>query len=618
MRVSCVLSVLLTLLGCEQPEPQDPQDPPIWAGPGGHEVILAADLPPAPAEGRVVTAHTKVALEPAQARPAIIQPGSSFYFVTRLPEGLGKQMFLSLMHAQAPQLRFTLQSTTPLSLAGDQTQGSLVLRCPEEVPDGLYDLLLHGESTSYRVPRCVYVVRKPRSRFRIVHLSDMNIDDPSAPQFDDRIVEEVNVLAPEFILATGDFTDWSQTLNDPGGWDRTLAYLARFDAPVYVVCGDHDHNESYGRDVVNGAIGSIDYGEYHGLLLWDNAQHPLDTDQVKWIMEDLRNHRAGPFNFLVVHSDELALLDRLAGRTDLKQLVAETKLRMIVTGGHSDWDYLEFAEKLKELPDLHYVRTHQSSTCLRDRATGVSHYRVIEVEGEKISYVYPEDNPPGARRAQHSVPAGRIRVFYDRANDGSDTAVTATVQNALNQAFPDGRLWLRVAKATADRSRQPSVAGGTLLQCLDAGDFWLCRVGVDLPDKGGVRVRAATEGQLAAAPPVRLSLEGERNLRFTQQATPAGLVYFACTSPLALSLTNTGQESLVCRPIARLNGNQLSFDLTGDAKWPVELPPGQTATLNLRLTLGRVSAGPHLLQVFFLDDPLKRLTTFPVELAIAG
>lgn len=395
-----------------------------------------------------------------------------------------------------------------------------------------------------------------------------------------------------------------------------MQFLAGFDAPVFVVCGDHDHNDSYGREVANGAIGAIDYGDYHGLLLWDNACHALDHDQVKWIMEDLRNHRTAPFNFLVVHSDELAILDRLAERTDLKQFVADARLRMIVTGGHADWDYAEFAEKLADLPDLHYIRTHQSSTCLRDRATGVSHYRVIEVEGEAFDYIYPDDN--ATARKQHSIPVGRIRAFYDGANDGTRPQVTATVQNALNQAFADARLWLRVAKSSGDPSRQPAAAGGRILQTLDAGDHWVCRVAVDLPDKGGVKVRVATEGELPAAPPVKIALDGDHKLKFTQQATPTGLTYYACQSPLAVVLTNAGRETAVCRPIVRLNGNQILIDPGSAENWPVELTPEQSTSLKLRLTLGRVSEGTHLLQVFFLDDPLKRLTTFPVELELAG
>ena len=65
---------------------------------------------------------------------------------------------------------------------------------------------------------------------------------------------------------------------------------------------------------------------------------------------------------------------------------------MMLVGGSSDWDYKEFADKLRGAGDLHYIRTHQASTALRDRATGISHFRVIDVDGDRISYVYPDDN----------------------------------------------------------------------------------------------------------------------------------------------------------------------------------------------------------------------------------
>lgn len=608
--VWCVLLAVLWLPACHEPEPEDPQEPPIWAH-RTDDLILASDMPAG--DKRPVVAYTHVGLEPSPARPRMVKPGESFVFVTRLPAGLGNQMFVTLVHSVVPEIRHPLKSATPLSLNEDKTQGSMIVECPAAVVDGLYDIELEGERTSYRIPHCVAVSSAPRAQFRIVHLSDMNIDDPSAPSFDSRLVEEVNLLAPEFIIATGDFTDWAQTLNDPSAWERTIAFLTEFDAPVYVVCGDRDHNESFGVNVANGAIGTIDYGAVHGLLLWDNAVHPFDHDQVKWVIEDLQNHRGGSLNFIAVHADDLTLLDRLAERVDnLPAFIRDNNLRMIIAGGHTDWDFLEYAQRLRDLPDLHYVRTHQSSTCLRDRATGVSHYRVIEFDGSDFSYVYPDDLT--GRRAQHSIPSGRLRVFHDVPNDGTRTRVTATVQNALNQAFEDARLWLRVAKSKSDSSRKPSAAGGEIQQTFDAGDHWVCRVRLDVPDKGGARVRVVTEGELPPPNPVQLSIDGDRDLTFRPQVTATGLAYFASQQTLNLVMTNTGSATAVCWPIIRLNGSQLSVEQSNGEKWPVELAAGASATLKINLTLGRVSEGSHLLQVFFLDDPLKRLTTFPVTL----
>lgn len=624
----CPLLAAVLILGCHKPKPDDPEEPPIWAGlpeendgvlstdvPAGvtvdtpdDDVILATDMPTA-----ATPATTGVALEPSPARPFIIAPGDSFFYVTRLPAGLGNQMFITLVHSVVPQLRYPLKNATPLSLNEDKSQGSMIVECPADVADGLYDIELEGEHATYSIPHCVYVCATPRSKFRVIHLSDMNIDDPSAPNFDSRLIDEINLLAPEFIIATGDFTDWSQTLNDPTGWDRTMAYLTQFDAPVYVICGDHDHNESFGVKVANGAIGTIDYGKLHGLLLWDNAVHRIDPDQIKWVIEDLKNHSSGSINFIAENDDDLTLLDRIAERVDnLPKFVHDTNLRMIITGGHTDWDYLEYAERLRELPDLNYIRTHQSSTCLRDRATGVSHYRVIEFDDDKFSYVYPDDVT--GLRAQHSIPSGRLRVFYDVANDGSQPRVTATVQNALNQPFENCRLWLRVAKSSSDASRKPTAAGGKIVQTFDAGDHWACRISVDLPDKGGARVRITTDGDLPPETPVSFALEGDRDLTFRPQVTATGLAYFASPQTLNLVMTNTGSQPVVCWPIIRLNGSQLSVDRSETEEWPVKLDAGASATLKVNLTLGRVSPGPHLLQVFFLDDPLKRLTTYPVTL----
>jgi len=623
---------LLGLVGCSQPKPDEPTEPPVRAASEVDRYMLAADVSALPRSTRPAAARHApgpgpvggpgptslgglVVLEPSQGRPAILKPGDTFYFLTRVPEGLGERMFVSLVHAMVPELKVPLENTTPMTTVRGRF-GALVLRVPEGTRDGLYDIELRGTNRTYFSRHSVKIVSQPKKKFRFVHLSNMNIGDPSAPDFDELLIDEINLLAPEFVVATGDFTEWGRMLDTPEGWPRVLAFLARIQAPTYLVCGDHDHEASFTQFVANSAFGTFDYGAHHAILLLDHPRHRMDKDELKWLIQDLQEHSQAGFTFIVTHDDELNVLEQLRKLTDLPRLVETSKLRLIITGGHTDWDYMEYAERLRGLEGLEYVRTHQSSTCLRDGATGVSHYRVIEVDGDRVRYVYPDDT--ASKPKQHSIAVGRLRVFYDGPNDGTRPRVTATVQNALNQRFEDGCVWLKVAKVPGREQQEPAVAGGRLLAAYDGRTYWACQIAIDLPDKGGVRVMAAADGKVPPPIPVDVGLEGDRELTFRQTRTESNVRYWQADSGLTLKLTNRGPAARTVRPIARLNGDVLPIDEAYADRWPAKIPPGQSVTIPLRVVLGRVSEGEHLLQVFFLEDPLKRLHTFPVVLRKAS
>ncbi len=573
-------------------------------------------------------------LVPSQGRPVMVTPGDTFYFVIRLRKALGQRIYIWLVHSRVPELRFGLRSDVKLGIVHGR-YGQMILKVPDTVPPGLYDLEIEGESRSYFSRHGIRILEGQPDRFRFVHLSDMNIGDPSAPEFDERLVEEINLLAPAFVVCTGDFTQWGRALDQPEDWTRVLEFLARIQSPTYIVCGDRDHEASFERYVADNPIGTFDYGNYHGILMLDHAASPLSVEQVAWLKTELANNQnLRGFNFIVTHSNSLELLDKLRRDVpDLPAFVKRHKLRMIITGGHEDWDFEEYADKLKGLQGkdgLAYIRTHEASTCMQGRATGVSHFRVCEVDGRNVRYVYPDD--VASRRAQHSIPVGKLRVFHAHPNDGTQGRVVATVQNALNQRFDDCRVWLRVAKGGEP---QPAVAGGELVRVLDGKTYWMCEIRVDLPDKGGVKVMAANDSTLLPDPvPVTVRLDaGVPTTTTTRPATRAerirltfearrgehGKHYVTCDRPLALDLKNTSGAEQKVWPVVRVDGLVLPLDIESvpGRRRPLTIEPGKSLRVPLKLTVeGDISPGPHDLQIFFRSDPLKRLTIVPVGLDV--
>lgn len=578
----------------------DEPRPPASLGEAGRG--RSAAEPPAP-----------VVREPSQGRPIFIMPEGTFYFVMRLAPDVQGDVNFTLVHALERSIRVPLVPGSPPSFVNDDCM--IVLKVPATAKPGLYDIEVRSKRGRHFGRRCVKVVDAFKTRFRFVHLSNMNVGDLTAPDFDEMLPNEINLLAPEFIIATGDYTEWARTRNDASSWKRVLAFFEKFNAPVFMLCGLRDHEASFSKYVASKPIDRLDYGSYHGLLLLDHAGSPIDQDysQLQWVDADLKRNRNKTFNFIATHSDELALLDIWRERGGLAAFVKEHKIKMFIVGGSTDWDYKEFADKVAGLEDFHLIRTHQSSTCLRDRATGVSHFRVIEVDGDKIEYVYPDDN--AVAKAAHSIPTGRLRAFLDGPNDGTAGRVGITVQNALNQAFDNCRVWLRVAK---DGDRKPTVAPGRLVRAFDAGSHWACDVAFDLPDKGAVRIVASTDpANIPPRPPIDVALDGPTDWSFTPASTDFGLSYFSCDAKVAIKLTNRSDRATVCWPVIRVNGQKLHPDRSVFPRMPIEIDPGKTVSVPVVLNLRRVSTGKHVLQVHFLEDPLSRLNTFEVSLSHA-
>jgi hypothetical protein len=584
----------------------DPQRSPAREAsrPSGGDASIRAQTEAEPASA--------VIREPSQGRPIFITPGDTFFFVMRLAGEFKGDVSFALRHAVEPGVHMALRPTTPPSYLNDE-YCSLVLEAPAGTPPGLYDLEVSSSGTTYFSRRSVKVIDQFKTKFRFAHVSNMNVGDLTAPQFDETLPKEINLLAPEFIIATGDFTEWARARDDASSWQGVLKYFEQFNAPVFLLCGQHDHEASFSRFVAKDPIGIIDYGGYHGLLLLDHPGNPIDQDysQLQWIETDLKRSRPKMFSFIATNSDELALLDIWREGGKLQEFLKAHKIKMFITGGSADWDFKEFADKIKGLEDFHFIRTHQASTALRDKATGVSHYRMIEVDGDKVAYTYPDDI--ASEKAQYSIPSGRLRTYYDSPNDGTSSRISVTVLNALNQSFKDAHVWLRVAKSGGGK---PAIAPGKLVSLLDAGSHWTCEVAVDLQDKGAVNVVASADPeQIAPELPVEVALDGSTEWAFAPQTTEFGLKYFESTAQAGLRLTNRSKSQITCWPVMRVNGAQLFVDRKACPRMPVTIEPGKTVSMPIILRLRRISPGDHAFQVHFLEDPLSRLHVFNVKLS---
>ncbi len=540
-------------------------------------------------------AETTGLFAPTLGRPVFVEPGETFQVVACIPN-VGAAVNFDLVSSEQRQLRYHLQCESDAvgKLAAGQP---LRLTVPRTVPPRTYDLLLSSNGTRLLGQHCVAVGHVGRS-LRLIHLSNMNVGDAGAPQFDQRLIEEVNLLAPTLIVATGDFLD--ATHPDPStGWRQLVDYLTRFDAPIVMACGDHDDMELYSRHVAPSPIGMVNVGRHRGLLLFDNPRAPINNnpEQIRWVERALGTPGFDGLTFVVTHDDSPNLPRYWQQQGTLARMIQAGRIGLWFAAGHRDWDGRTYREIIDEAAPMVYLQTHQSSTAPRGGATGISHYRIVDIVDDRV--ILPRDTSQTSGTPP-STPVGYLSATLDGPNDGTRSQLNISAVNNLPYRLNGLALSVRLRKNAGD---SPWCHGARLAHVSDLGTYWECRLRFDLPDKASLRA-AVGSGQRPAVPHVQVHFETGGTLRFRRYVTPDGLAFLSLThAPPIVHLRNAADKLVVVSPLARLDGDPIAYrPLDGNTHFAtayrLRLKPGETVCLQLDLSAVRVAPGQRELQIY--------------------
>lgn len=555
-------------------------------------------------------------LSPTLGRPVFVQPGDSFQVVARLP-GAQEPLEISLWCPSWPRQRYRL--ACPAGAVDALAAGAtLRVEVPPDVPPRTYDLHIQAGSQRLSAPHCVAVARVGRA-LRLVHLSNMNIGDPGAPQFDERLIDEINLVAPTLIVATGDYLDAAHS-TAAAGWQKLLKWLTRFEAPLVLACGDHDDLELYSQYVAPSPVGLISVGRHRCLVLLDHALAPLprDADQLRWIERTVGEPNFAGMTFVVAHAARPNLLEHWRQRNVLEQMVRAGRIGLWLAGGHRDWDGREYGELLAAAEPMLYVRTAQSSPAPREGADGVSHYRIIDVVDDRV--ILPAASGQSGDIGP-STPVGHLHIRLDGPNDGSQARLGFQVTNNLPYRLDRLALWLRVRKVAG---QEVWCLGARLEQVVDLGMMWDCRVRFDLPDKGALRGLVGC-GPQPPTPALSVEFAGPQTLRLSRRVSPEGLVYQSLTNQApVISVRNDGSAPLAVTPLVRLDGEPIAYRPVGQEApeaqfatgYRLRLGPGMAVSLQLDLSAVRVSPGERELQVYVDDGPVMVPFCRPLEVLV--
>lgn len=158
--------------------------------------------------------------------------------------------------------------------------------------------------------------------YRVVHISDLHLDDRTEPGYLDKIVRLVNEQQPDLIAFTGDFITFK-----PERFAEVLAAtLGRLEARdgVFAVLGNHDH--LIGPEVISAAIreaGATELrNEVRTLKRAGSQLHVCGVDDV-WVGSPRLDHVLAELPgsgaaILLVHEPDFADTVSTTGRFDLQ------------------------------------------------------------------------------------------------------------------------------------------------------------------------------------------------------------------------------------------------------------------------------------------------------------
>jgi 3',5'-cyclic AMP phosphodiesterase CpdA len=343
------------------------------------------------------------------------------------------------------------------SISQEQDVTYVTARIPAITPVELYNITLtietEGASYTLTSPRSVSVKQSISDSFMFIHLTDFHIGDPRGLKENPqetigwkaarKVIEEVNLLQPDFVLITGDLTFGQfYPFEYSVEYKKCYEILQEFDVPTFLCPGNHDGYVQTGQDglkfweeTFGPLYYSFDYGDTHFLSVnsydWSRRDRigfsylvfnwggSIRQEQMNWIAEDISENSDTEQTIMMMHHNPLwdttgdSLLKKgFQGRNDILSII-RTKGVDAVLAGHVHYDNVTIDNETTYL-----TTTTLASSCDGDGYWG---YRMITVDNNTLaSYNYKEP--------KYSIPSYKLNIR-------EQTEQSITIENGLDQSI---------------------------------------------------------------------------------------------------------------------------------------------------------------------------------------
>ena len=494
-------------------------------------VLLAALLAPAETLAWTYGDTLTTIMKPLPNLPAFVLPGGTVRIWANAP---------STATGFSASLKFG-SLTTPLAAAGGGWQATLgrwVLdfAVPAGVPEEIYDLSVSCDVCGSDVSRhSVKVIPAFKSSFIFAQISDTHLpshsfssdagfstaDTTGMADFD-AVIDDLNLIHPEFVLHTGDIVNEGELEEYLGMYEmgRALGMLSRLRDPVFLVSGNHDQGgwdptpppvgtarlnwwRNFGwRFLAHPPAGehhsqdfSFDYGLLHviGLEAYINnglyddyetgtwGAQSFTPEQMSWLSGDIAAVPAGHSKLAFYHYDFGGGPGGAPGAAFSQINPAALGLDGVIWGHN------------------HGVGEDQI-TPRSARPFNLGLQSVIDRRAFRIFRVVNGVITPGPRH--HSggtsfAPTDSLTTTWSGFNDGTQSRLTASVLNRFGEAWDHARIVFNLAYHDSNYT----ASGGTIDRVIRQGALASVYVDCAVPASGSKTVTVSPSQPASVEPP---------------------------------------------------------------------------------------------------------------------
>jgi len=203
------------------------------------------------------------------------------------------------------------------------------------------------------------------------------------------IIEEVNLLDPDFVVLCGDLILGGGNLEETiRQWDEYERAVSRFRMKVWPVPGNHDYRDAISDSLWRARLGrpvySFDHKGSHFVVLnseelGNRYKDTISPKQLKWLEEDLRKARDAQHIFVFLHKP-LWAFENEQGHwwKEVHPILARYGVRAVFAG---HWhQYTRYPDR----DGVRYIVTGGAGAPLYKSPGGFHHYLFVTVRGPEV------------------------------------------------------------------------------------------------------------------------------------------------------------------------------------------------------------------------------------------
>ena len=360
---------------------------------------------------------------------------------------------------------------------------------PPGTPEDVFDLVLLSSATAPDTSKhAVKVLPRYRDSYYFAQISDTHLpehtfslnnsintaDTSGFPDFG-AVVEDLNVIHPEFIIHTGDLVNEGELEDFLGMFEMSRAKeaLSRLRDPVFVVTGNHDiggwqatappdgtsrfnwwkllgwpflknpppgdpgHSQNYSFDYgplhCIGLEAYINNGSYDHYLTNLYGAQSFSPEQMSWLAGNIAAVPAGHTKLLFYHYDFGGTLANGSPGTQYTQI---SPAALGIDG--AIWGHFHTVGE-----DVLTARSARPFNLgLQSVIDGRRTFRIFRVTNGVMT-----PGPMHHSGGTVSAPTDSLQISWSAANDGSASNLTATVVNRFGETWDHARLLFHMAPA---------------------------------------------------------------------------------------------------------------------------------------------------------------------------